>query len=77
MTATPSKTGTKPTTEKVAKFFLYGDNNIPAYRDAGGFVLVMPDGSEKPVTDLWKWMHEATAVSEEEFNARKAERAVR
>jgi len=57
------------------RFFKYGDSDIPAYRDAGGFMLVMADGTETPVQDLWKWMHEATAISEEEFNARKAERA--
>jgi hypothetical protein len=43
----------------------------PAYRDDRGFMIIMPGGKERPVTDLWKWIHEASPISEDEFNALK------
>jgi hypothetical protein len=32
----------------------------------------MDDGTEQPVTDLWRWMHEASDITEAEFEALKA-----
>jgi hypothetical protein len=52
-------------------FFRYGDHGLPAYRDDRGFMIIMPGGKERPVTDLWKWIHEASPISEDEFNALK------
>lgn len=33
--------------------------------------MEVPGGNERPVTDLWTWMPEASPISEDEFNKRK------
>lgn len=55
-------------------FFKYGDNDLPAYRDAGGFMIVTGSG-ERPVTDLFKFVHEATPITRAEFEELKAHHA--
>ena len=57
--------------EAVNKFFKYGDADLPAYRDDKGFMLCTPSG-ERPVDDLFKFTHEATPITEAEFNELKA-----
>jgi hypothetical protein len=60
---------------KVTRWYKYGDRDIPAYRDEGGFMLVMDDGTERPVTDLRRWLDEASDITEAEFNELKARHA--
>ena len=43
----------------------------PAYRDEAGITAILPGGEEKPITDLWKFIHEAVPVSEEDFEKAK------
>ena len=55
----------------VNKFFKYGDADLPAYRDDKGFMICTAKG-ERPVDDLVKFTHEATPITEAEFDALKA-----
>jgi hypothetical protein len=43
----------------------------PVYRSLHSLIVVCSDGGEKPVWDLWKFMHEASAITEAEFERLK------
>ena len=54
------------------EYFKYGDNDLPAYRDDKGIMIISFGGKEFPPDDLWKFVHEATPISEAEFEELKA-----
>jgi hypothetical protein len=54
-----------------AMFFEYGERRLPAYRDDKGLMVILPGGKERPVDDLWKFWHEASPISEDDFDALK------
>jgi hypothetical protein len=49
----------------------YDWNGLPAYRDAKGVMVLTHGGGERPVGDLWKFVHEAVPVDRVAFEALK------
>jgi len=49
----------------------YDYNGLPAYRDEKGILIVTPGGEEKPPRDLFAFVHEASEISEAEFEKLK------